>query len=65
MFSILVFCKISTDGFLEIFELVCSAAQKEKRGPAEMDFTDDQIDAVKKIRAARDNFQRLGLNPGL
>jgi len=54
----------TAQGVSEIFELVCSAAQKEKRGPAEKDFTDDQIDAVKKIRAARDNFQRLGLNPG-
>ena len=44
--------------------MVCSAAHEEKRGPAEMDFTNEQIDAVKKIRAATDNFQRLGVMPG-
>jgi len=54
----------TSEGIQEIFELVCSAAHEDKRGPAEMDFTNDQVEAVKTIRAAKDNFQRLGLNPG-
>ena len=41
-----------------------SAACVESRGPIEKNFTNEQIDAVKKIRAARDNYERLGLMPG-
>ena len=51
--------------FLEIFELVASASMEETRGPVEKNFTNAQIEAVKKIRSARDNYERLGLMPGL
>ena len=50
---------------LEIFELVASASMEETRGPVEKNFTNAQIEAVKKIRSARDNYERLGLLPGL
>ena len=59
---------ISTDAtsvILEIFELVASASMEETRGPVEKNFTNAQIEAVKKIRSARDNYERLGLLPGL
>ena len=63
--KIVNFCKKSfTKNGLEIFQLVCSAAHADKRGPAKMDFTREQLEAVKNIRAATDNFQRLSLNPG-
>lgn len=51
-------------GVKEVFDLVSSAACVESRGPIEKNFTNEQIDAVKKIRAARDNYERLGLMPG-
>ena len=38
---------------------------EETRGPVEKNFTNAQIEAVKKIRSARDNYERLGLMPGL
>ena len=38
---------------------------EETRGPVEKNFTNAQIEAVKKIRSARDNYERLGLLPGL
>jgi len=37
---------------------------EETRGPVEKNFTNAQIEAVKKIRSARDNYERLGLLPG-
>jgi len=54
----------TSEGVQEIFDLVSDAGHIDKRGPAEMDFTEDQLNAVKRIRGASDNFQRLGLNPG-
>ena len=51
-------------GVQDIFDLVVSANVIDNRGPVEKNFTQDQIEAVKKIRAARDNYERLGLPPG-
>ena len=51
-------------GVQDIFDLVVSANVVDNRGPVEKNFTQDQIEAVKKIRAARDNYERLGLPPG-
>jgi len=54
----------TAEGVAEIFELVASASMEETRGPVEQNFTNAQIEAVKKIRSARDNYERLGLLPG-
>ena len=54
----------TSEGVQDIFSLVVSANAKVNRGPVEKNFTNDQIEAVKKIRAAKDNYERLGLMPG-
>merc|ERR1719285_324299 len=54
----------TSEGVQDIFSLVVSANAKINRGPVEKNFTNDQIEAVKKIRAAKDNYERLGLMPG-
>ena len=54
----------TSEGVQDIFSLVVSANSKVNRGPVEKNFTNDQIEAVKKIRAAKDNYERLGLMPG-
>ena len=63
--NFVILIKILIKFFLEIFELVASASMEETRGPVEKNFTNAQIEAVKKIRSARDNYERLGLMPGL
>jgi len=54
----------TAEGVQEIFEMVASANAVVNRGPIEHNFTQAQLDAVKKIRAAKDNYERLGLMPG-